>query len=62
MIVVGDCVCVECFLCEVDLSLVMWNVLMCFVDGYEYGLGVEIGILIDKLYVCGLVGLEGLIM
>lgn len=52
---------VWCFFVEVDFVLVMVNVLICFVDGFEYGFGVEIGIFIDKLYVCGLVGLEGLI-
>lgn len=59
-IVTTNLSCAQQFQREVDSSSVYVNLPTCFADGFEYGLGAEIGISTNRLHARGPVGLEGL--
>lgn len=60
VIIANDYAKTQRFIREVDSSSVMINASSRFADGFEYGLGAEIGISTDKIHARGPVGLEGL--
>ena len=59
-IVTEDKIAKNNFFSNIDSSSVMHNLPTCYADGFEYGLGAEVGISTDKLHARGPVGLEGL--
>lgn len=62
VILMEDVQVVDCFFVVVDSVGVYYNCFSCFVDGFCYGFGVEVGISIQILLFCGFVGLEGLVI
>jgi glutamate-5-semialdehyde dehydrogenase len=59
-IITADAAAAHRFLAEVDAAAVYWNVSTRFTDGFEFGLGAEIGISTDKLHARGPMGLKEL--
>lgn len=58
VILMSDMYNVVCFVNEVDFVVVYVNVFICFIDGGQFGFGVEVVVSMQKLYVCGLMGFE----